>query len=70
MIKTFVHSADWNSCVSPGQVQHSLQGVGAIFGTRFTEQSVVRLLREDRNHKPTLSNRLGVLTWINWIKLE
>lgn len=30
--------------ISPGQVQHSLQDVGAIFGTGFAEQSAVCLL--------------------------
>lgn len=44
----FLQSADWTIRVSPGQVQHRFQGVGAIFGTSFAEQSVVRLLGEDR----------------------
>lgn len=41
------HSLNWDSgyqrLASPGQVQHSFQSVGAIFGTCFTEQRVVRL---------------------------
>lgn len=34
----------------PGQVQHSLQDVAAVFGAGFTEQSVVCLLGEEKDH--------------------
>lgn len=37
-----------SGCVSPGQMQHGLQDVGAIFGAGFTEQRVVGLLEVDR----------------------
>ena len=36
----------WN--ISPGQMQHGLEDVGAIFGASFTEQSVVCLVGKDR----------------------
>lgn len=39
---------DRSGCVSPGQVQHGLQDVGAIFGAGFTEQCVVSLSVVDK----------------------
>lgn len=58
---------DRSGGVSPGQVQHGLQDVGAIFGAGFTEQCVIGLLGMDK--KGTTITSL-VITRINWIQIN